>query len=438
MSVLDQERFGVLREAAAWAWSFRSAIPDHQWDELSESKIRQLAEQVNDASFMTAVREAIKWGAGEGQIVGGSQWAAERDNAIARIVGRPANPLDVALRRLREISAASVPGYNPMETWGNIVADANDRGLCVRLEVIQKDYGVGQWERFEVKYARPDGREVPVTGVFAADAKLEVYLHGERVPGCFATRDTETQSAWLDRVFANDRGLMGVDHVDHVPFTVPLDWDGAVQVKGCVLESDGSVAWAESVGRSPAFYGVYAGRSPGGYRHVADFDHQTDAERFASTLSVMAQRFGNTMPEFWDRRRYDVGLPEDLPRPSWGSSWSFTESAKARAEGWDLVADPHDSVIAAVPDGAEDSVVALPRAGAPLDEAARAKVEAKALDGSELHLKALLYVLSHSIHGQTGQLFKASPAMPAAREAIASEPTEDAEIEDLNIGGFTP
>lgn len=367
---------------------------------------------------------------------------AQREDGIA--VTDSVNPLDAALRRLREVAATSVPGYNPLETWRHLVADANERGLCVRLAVVQKDYGAGLWERFEARYARPDGRDVPVSAVFAADAKLELYLHDERVPECFATRDPETQSAWLDRVFANDRSLMGADRIDHVPFTVPLDWDGAVQVKGCVLESDGSVAWAESVGQPPAFFGVYAGRTPGGFRHVADFDSRSVAERFAAALTSLATRYGNTMPEFWDRRRYD--LPplwwrcpgDDMPRSNWGCSWSFTESTAAKAEGWDLVGDQTGALIAAVPQGAENSIVSMPKAGEALDEAAQALVEAKAMEGSELHLKALLYVLSHAIHGQQGSLHPVSAPKPAAREDTASEPAEDADIEDLDIGGPTP
>ncbi|MGH8156585.1 MAG: hypothetical protein ACREPQ_00565 [Rhodanobacter sp.] len=349
-----------------------------------------------------------------------------------------ANQLDAALRRLREVDASRVPGYSPWATWEHLRDDAAFRGLCVQLEVIQKDYGEGLWERFQVRYVRPDGRDLPVTGVFAADGKLELYLHDVRVPGCFATRDRATQGDWLEQVFTNYSGLLGAEHAGHMPFTVPLDWNGGVQVKGCVLESDGCVSWAESIGQPPSFYGVYAGRTPGGYRNVADFDNAADAEKFAACLTALGKRYGNTMPELWDRRRYDVPLWDGTDRSSWDASWSFTESAKAQAEGWDLVMDRHTAVIAAVPDNAKASFVSMPNAGAERDAAAQAMVESKALEGSELHLKAVLYVLSHAMQEQHDSLFHSTQAAATPRDESETVSELDVEIDDLEVGGLKP
>lgn len=71
-------------------------------------------------------------------------------------------------------------------------------------------------------------------------------------------------------------------------FTLPGGWTGAVRVEGTVTEDrDGQpmVVLAEASGHTPEAWGVYAGRSDGGYLCVATRSTEQEAERLAERLA---------------------------------------------------------------------------------------------------------------------------------------------------------
>lgn len=314
-------RLSLLREAAAWGWLYRDAIPGDQWKALAEAKVVQLAARgaAGDPYMEDKLREALRWGSWEGRLVPGSQWGQQRDAFIAKLLHEPLDrtvPDDALSIALRQLSAVDPDGAflgAAETTWEHLRTDAARSGLAVDLSVIEKNYaptgklgterfpvGAFKFDRFHVQFHRPDGRAIPAFVDFGANGKAEFHLDGRRVPGLFATSDVETQRAWLNTVLMNGRELRIKAGLADVPLTVPLDWDGRVEVRGCVPEGDGVVIWASEAGKPAAFYGVYAGRTSGGVRHVADFADGADAARLAAGLRGIAKRYGNAIPtDYW-------------------------------------------------------------------------------------------------------------------------------------------
>jgi len=71
-------------------------------------------------------------------------------------------------------------------------------------------------------------------------------------------------------------------------FGLPDDWNGSVQVQGCVhVMIDGEQHVEPADGREPEFWGIYAQREEGLHEWLADFDTQEQAEEVALRLQAI-------------------------------------------------------------------------------------------------------------------------------------------------------
>lgn len=293
---------------------------------------------------------------------------------------------------LRQLDEQAVRCSGARLAWDLLCRDAKERNVRVSLAL---DKHAKQC--FRANYRTRDGKPLPVTAHFGMDGKMELRRGDERVPAMFPTQSEKVQEVWLERVFGNGRHLLRENLGLQRPFTLPLDWTGEVEVRGLVDGDDGGVLWASDAGKPPAFHGVYARRGWGGFGHVADFDREADARCFAQCLKAM-HGAGISAEDLWDAPE---GAP---PRENWGEAWGQADYEAARDEGWGV--------------GIRDGAVAIVPLPSP---AAAVRVEEKAAEGRPLHLKAMLFVLSHAMHDQFGsRLLEASAR--SAQDIVCAAP----------------
>ncbi|MCD8141514.1 MAG: hypothetical protein LUE17_17405 [Planctomycetaceae bacterium] len=65
--------------------------------------------------------------------------------------------------------------------------------------------------------------------------------------------------------------------------TLPMDWDGTLAVRGCIEDMDGGIN-SESNLEQAQFFGVYANTKSGEQLHLADFDTEEYAKRYADLI----------------------------------------------------------------------------------------------------------------------------------------------------------
>ncbi|MCD8351864.1 MAG: ssDNA-binding domain-containing protein [Planctomycetaceae bacterium] len=65
--------------------------------------------------------------------------------------------------------------------------------------------------------------------------------------------------------------------------TLPMDWDGTLEVRGCMEDMDGGV-YSEPNLEQAQFFGVYANTKSGEHQHLADFDTEEYATRYAALI----------------------------------------------------------------------------------------------------------------------------------------------------------
>jgi hypothetical protein len=270
-----------------------------------------------------------------------------------------------------------------------------------------------RYKQFVVKYADPYGNAVPVVSCVSVNGKVETQVHGKRVDGGLASNWPETQARDLNQAFRAIAPLLTVEP----PFKVPDDWNGQVQIKGCVHEDD-AITWAESLGVTPEFFGVYVQDWAGAYQHVLDFATMDEADVFAQALKAAGALYGNTVPaSFWDRRHYEMPVTPTPELPLWANAWSCRESDQAHQEHWDVFRETGDrSAIGYLAEPNVNATQALV-ATAEEDAAACAHVLKKALQGSELHLKAILYTFAWNAIGNKPLEYKPS-ALKAAPDEL--------------------
>jgi hypothetical protein len=321
-------------------------------------------------------------------------------------------------KRLMDFHRDAVEGYDPLVSWEFVAEFSAKLGLKAQIEHIRKDYGSGVWNRFAVRYSLASGASTPITSLIAPDGKVHTELDGVRVPGCRATSDTQSIAYDLEAAVKMYRNRP--QGTSYAPFVLPQDWNGAVQVKGCVLDSsvdDSCVTWAESAGQPPSFFGVYGQRTSGLYAHVADFPDESTANLCAQALEAMARKYGNEVPDFWDRWAYDVpGRDDPHGRDHWNTSWSFKESAQAQSEGWDVFRDVTTrrhliGYYSRTPTTVKSELEIL-------DASASERVVRLARDGSPLHLKALVFVVGMKVLTLDG---------PTVRQLLAQQGQSHAE-----------
>lgn len=64
--------------------------------------------------------------------------------------------------------------------------------------------------------------------------------------------------------------------------SLPLDWNGSVEVRGCIEDMDGIQSGVDK--EQAQFFGVYANTHDGEQQHLADFDTEYDAKRYAELV----------------------------------------------------------------------------------------------------------------------------------------------------------
>lgn len=105
-------------------------------------------------------------------------------------------------------------------------------------------------------------------------------------------RDGNTYNVVMEyaTVLGEDNKMRVTDPVQAVDITptvksmsLPVDWNGTLEVRGCVEDMDGGV-YSEPNMEQAQFFGVYANTRDGEQRHLADFDSENDAKRYAELV----------------------------------------------------------------------------------------------------------------------------------------------------------
>jgi phage/plasmid primase-like uncharacterized protein len=72
--------------------------------------------------------------------------------------------------------------------------------------------------------------------------------------------------------------------------SLPLDWNGALEVRGCADDMDGVIRSDITDREQIQFYGVYANTRSGEQQHLADFDTEASAKRYAALVDREYER----------------------------------------------------------------------------------------------------------------------------------------------------
>lgn len=112
--------------------------------------------------------------------------------------------------------------------------------------------------------------------------------------GAMTRSDAELTAAWRDLKAGNEetrvddvKAFLGASE-EAFGFALPDDWNGSVQVQGCVhVMIDGEQHVEPADGREPEFWGVYAQREEGLHEWLADFNTQEQAEEVALRLQAI-------------------------------------------------------------------------------------------------------------------------------------------------------
>jgi len=238
-----------------------------------------------------------------------AKWAAEREErehaqASAREKEREAEKLLMSKRA----AAVDTSAFGQ-----NFTTDEKDS--------IKQYYLSGDW-----RGAQAEGREAAVSAIERAlrakDIEIELVSlsNGERgegksiyakvgsdvvrisdheLPGTARRNNDRAQGLtgkWDREVIVTDwhsrplEEYLGDVLYGHLETNLPPDWNGRIQVQGCVFENKeidtnkNFVVAAEAVGRAPEFWGVYAQLTDGTHAHIEDFESEEQARQVAERL----------------------------------------------------------------------------------------------------------------------------------------------------------
>jgi len=173
----------------------------------------------------------------------------------------------------------------------------NPQGLLENLRAIQKGGDVTP-----LKYPSSAGRSAQ-TVYDSQDRLLRLSAADTQIAGVrldFLCAKASTRQNASERLKALCQVELG--------FELPLDWNGGVQIKGCVEKGD-EIEWAEDV---PAeFYGVYAQHESGLHQWLADYPTSAEAHAIARRLVLID---AHSQPDVAERTAKLARVSEELVR----------------------------------------------------------------------------------------------------------------------------
>lgn len=262
---------------------------------------RVYGKEAGDARYQTKHKDAEVEAARQGFYQAANTWHEAVLDARVRLIDslRPGDWQEQAERHagvlnwLAEQAEDANPGYNPMESFRVLQAQAQEHDLRPVALLLPTELN-GAFQCARVEYYKPDGERVPVYTDIGPDGKCLSHVGSKRVPNTWFTSDDESMARDLrvalgivagDSVQADiaRRDLQVQEDFERRMSGLPSQWNGEIALEPAVNAPEGVRAAKE--GEMPNLFGVYAFDGSQAKVWLSDVADVAEAEKFVSFLA---------------------------------------------------------------------------------------------------------------------------------------------------------